>query len=199
MATSHDAPGSDPGSDGRGREELASQVRFLEAEVHDLRRRLTDGPVQSRSLELRLADTQRSLSAVTSQNERLAQTLREARDQIMKLKEEVDRLAQPPAGFGTFLARNEDDSIDVFTGGRKLRVNVSPSVDLDSLVRGQEVMLNEALNVVAALDFEQVGEVVMFKELLADGQRALVIANADEERVVRLAEPLRRDTIRAGD
>jgi proteasome-associated ATPase len=199
MATSQDAPGSDPGTEGRGREELASQVRFLEAEVHDLRRRLTDGPVQSRSLELRLADTQRSLSAVTSQNERLAQTLREARDQIMKLKEEVDRLAQPPAGFGTFLARNEDDSIDVFTGGRKLRVNVSPSVDIDSLVRGQEVMLNEALNVVAAFDFEQVGEVVMFKELLADGQRALVIANADEERVVRLAAPLLDDTIRAGD
>ena len=52
-------------------------------------------------------------------------------------------------------------------------------------------MLNEALNVVAALDFEQVGEVVMLKELLADGDRALCIANADEERVVRLAEPLR--------
>ena len=165
----------------------------------DLRRRLSDAPTGSRGLELRLADAQRSLAAVTSQNERLAQTLREARDQIMKLKEEVDRLAQPPAGFGTFLSRNEDDSIDVFTGGRKLRVNVSPSVDLDHLFRGQEVMLNEALNVVAALDFEQVGEVVMFKELLADGERALVIANADEERVVRLAEPLRNDTIRAGD
>ena len=48
-------------------------------------------------------------------------------------------------------------------------------------------MLNEALNVVAALEFEEVGEVVMFKELLADGDRVLVIANADEERVVRLA------------
>ena len=88
-------------------------------------------PAHSRGLELRLADTQRSLSAVTSQNERLAQTLREARDQIMTLKEEVDRLAQPPAGFGTFLQRNEDDSVDVFTGGRKLRVNVSPAVELD--------------------------------------------------------------------
>jgi proteasome-associated ATPase len=184
---------------GRSPDELARQVRFLEAEVEDLRRRLTDAPGHSRGLELRLADTQRSLAGVTSQNERLAQTLREARDQIMKLKEEVDRLAQPPAGFGTFLARNEDDSIDVFTGGRKLRVNVSPSVDLDELQRGQEVMLNEALNVVAAFDFEKVGEVVMFKELLEDGDRALVIANADEERVVRLAEPLLRDTIRAGD
>jgi proteasome-associated ATPase len=186
-------------SGGRTPEELMSQVRFLEAEVTDLRRRLSDSPTGSRGLELRLADAQRSLAAVTSQNERLAQTLREARDQIMKLKEEVDRLAQPPAGFGTFLSRNDDDSIDVFTGGRKLRVNVSPSVDLDHLFRGQEVMLNEALNVVAALDYEQVGEVVMFKELLADGDRALVIASADEERVVRLAEPLRTDTIRAGD
>jgi proteasome-associated ATPase len=187
------------GTSGRSRDELVTQVRFLEAEVSDLRRRLGESPGHSRGLELRLADTQRSLAAVTSQNERLAETLREARDQIMKLKEEVDRLAQPPAGFGTFLARNEDDSIDVFTGGRKLRVNVSPSVDLDDLVRGQEVMLNEALNVVAALDFEEVGEVVMFKEVLDDGERVLVIANADEERVVRLAEPLRSVQLRAGD
>ena len=180
-------------------EELQSQLGFLEDEVTELRRRLSDSPLHSRAIEQRLAETQRSLAAVTSQNERLAQTLREARDQIMTLKEEVDRLAQPPAGFGTFLARNEDDSIDVFTGGRKLRVNVSPSVDLDELQRGQEVMLNEALNVVAALEFEEVGEVVMLKEFLADGDRVLVIANADEERVVRVAEPLRAETLRAGD
>jgi len=184
---------------GRDRQELESQVRFLESEVRNLRLRLGDTPGQSRGLELRLADAQRSLAAVTSQNERLAQTLREARDQILKLKEEVDRLAQPPAGFGTFIARNDDDTIDVFTGGRKLRVNVSPNVPLDDLQRGQEVMLNEALNVVAALEFESVGEVVMVKELLADGERALVIANADEERIVRLAEPLLDDVIRAGD
>jgi proteasome-associated ATPase len=192
---------SDGRSSGGGRnpDELESQVRFLESEVSDLRRRLSDAPGHSRAVELRLADAQRSLAGVTSQNERLAETLREARDQIMKLKEEVDRLAQPPAGFGTFLARNDDDSVDVFTGGRKLRVNVSPAVELDDLRRGQEVMLNEALNVVAAFDYEEIGEVVMFKEMLADGARALVIANADEERVVRLAEPLRHETIRAGD
>ncbi|HET8664077.1 MAG TPA: proteasome ATPase [Nocardioides sp.] len=198
MSSGQDASNASGGG-GRSARELAEQVQYLESEVTDLRRRLSDAPGHSRGLELRLADTQRSLSAVTAQNERLAQTLREARDQIMKLKEEVDRLAQPPAGFGTFIQRNEDDSVDVFTGGRKLRVNVSPAVDIDSLVKGQEVMLNEALNVVAALDFEEVGEVVMFKELLADGERALVIANADEERVVRLADPLKADTLRAGD
>ncbi len=185
--------------DNQSAAELRAQVAYLEAEVVELRRRVHDVPGASRALDQRLLDTQRSLAAVTSQNERLAQTLREARDQIVTLKEEVDRLAQPPTGFGTFLQRNDDDSVDVFTGGRKLRVSVSPSVDLDGLVKGQEVMLNEALNVVAALEFEQVGEVVMFKELLADGERVLVIANADEERVVRLAEPLRSETLRAGD
>ncbi|HET6168437.1 MAG TPA: proteasome ATPase [Marmoricola sp.] len=187
------------GAEGQDTAQLLSQVAFLESEVTELRRRLADSPVGSDLVEQRLIDTQRSLAAVTAQNERLASTLREARDQITTLKEEVDRLAQPPTGFGTFLARNEDDSVDVFTGGRKLRVTVSPAVDLDELTRGQEVMLNEALNVVAALQFEQIGEVVMLKEILADGDRVLVIANADEERVVRIAEPLRSETLRAGD
>ncbi len=165
----------------------------------ELRRRLSEAPRSARYLEQRLADTQSSLASLTAQNERLASTLREARDQIMTLKEEVDRLAQPPTGFGTFLGRNEDDTIDVFTGGRKLRVNVSPAVEIDALRRGQEVMLNEALNVVSALEFETVGEVVMLKEILADSERALVIGNADEERVVRIAAPLREQTLRAGD
>jgi len=192
----HERPGDRTNAD------LLRQVADLEAEVGALRRRLGESgrhqPGGS-SLEARLADAQRSLSALTAQNEKLAQTLRDARDQITTLKEEVDRLAQPPTGFGTFLTRNDDDTVDVFTGGRKLRVNVSPSVELDALRRGQEVMLNESLNVVAALAYETVGEVVMFKELLADGDRVLVIGNADEERVVRLAEPLRDLTLRAGD
>jgi proteasome-associated ATPase len=136
---------------------------------------------------------------VTSQNERLASTLREARDQIVALKEEVDRLAQPPSGFGVFLGACEDSTADVFTGGRKMRVNVSPNVELDELKPGQEVVLNEALNVVIAQGFETVGEVVMLKELLADGERALVISHADEERIVRLAAPLLDEVIRAGD
>ncbi|MGH3368204.1 MAG: proteasome ATPase [Nocardioidaceae bacterium] len=172
---------------------------FLEQEVHELRERLARHPGGSRALEHRLAETQASLASSAAQNERLTQTLREARDQIVTLKEEVDRLAQPPAGFGTFVTRNDDDTVDVFTGGRKLRVNVSPSVDLDELRRGQEVMLNEALNIVAALEYEQIGEVVMLKEVLEDGERALVIANADEERVVRIAAPLHGTRMRAGD
>ncbi|MDX6317479.1 MAG: proteasome-associated ATPase [Nocardioidaceae bacterium] len=184
---------------GSAADELRNQVGYLEAEVAELRRRLLDSPQATRFLEQRLAEVQSSVASLTSQNERLVSTLREARDQIMTLKEEVDRLAQPPTGFGTYLATNDDGTVDVFTGGRKLRVNVSPNVETVDLARGQEVMLNEALNVVAALEFEEVGEVVMLKEILADRDRALVIANADEERVVRIAAPLRGTTLRAGD
>ncbi len=178
---------------------LTAQISFLDEEIAVLRRRLADSPRQVRLLEDRLRETEGSLTGVTAQNERLAATLREARDQIVALKEEVDRLAQPPSGFGVFLNSNEDDTCDVFTGGRKMRVNVSPNVEQSELRPGQEVVLNEALNVVIAQSYETVGEVVMLKEVLADGERALVISQADEERVVRLAEPLLHQPLRAGD
>jgi proteasome-associated ATPase len=178
---------------------LTAQISFLDEEIAVLRRRLADSPRQVRLLEDRLRETEGSLNGVTAQNERLAATLREARDQIVALKEEVDRLAQPPSGFGVFLNACEDDTADVFTGGRKMRVNVSPNVELSELRPGQEVVLNEALNVVIAQGYEKVGEVVMLKEVLADGERALVISQADEERVVRLAEPLLCQPLRAGD
>jgi proteasome-associated ATPase len=178
---------------------LTTQISFLEEEVAVLRRRLADSPRHARLLEDRLRETEASLTTVTGQNQRLADTLREARDQIVALKEEVDRLAQPPSGFGVFLEACEDGTVDVFTGGRKMRVSVSPAVDLDTLRPGQEVVLNEALNVVIAQGFETIGEVVMLKEILEDGDRALVISHADEERVARLAEPLRNATLRGGD
>jgi proteasome-associated ATPase len=178
---------------------LTTQISFLEEEISALRRRLADSPVQARLLEDRLRETEASLASVTGQNDRLAGTLREARDQIVALKEEVDRLAQPPSGFGIFLSACEDGTADVFTGGRKMRVSVSPSIEIDEIKPGQEVVLNEALNVVIAQGFETIGEVVMLKEILEDGERALVISHADEERVARLAEPLRNSTLRAGD
>jgi len=179
--------------------ELMGEITYLRAEVEHLRRRLSGAPGATRAVELRLSETQARLSAVTAQNDRLVSTLREARDQISTLKEEVDRLAQPPAGYGTFMEVYDDGTVDVFTGGRKMRVAVSPTVEIDDLHRGQEVMLNEALNVVAVHTFENVGEVVMLKEVLADKDRVLIIGNADEERVARIAEPLRDIRLRAGD
>src|SRR6266436_5855074 len=178
---------------------LTTQVSFLEEEVAALRSRLADSPRQTHLLEQRLREAESNLASITGQNDRLAATLREARDQIIALKEEVDRLAQPPSGFGIFLQATDEGTADVFTGGRKMRVSVSPSIELDKLRPGQEVVLNEALNVVIAQGYETVGEVVMLKEVLEDGERALVLSHADEERIARLAEPLRGSTLRAGD
>ena len=180
-------------------QELATALGFLEDEVASLRRRLSDSPRQVRGLEERLSEAQASLAGVVSQNERLVATLKEARDQIVALKEEVDRLAQPPSGYGYYLATHDDDTVDVFSGGRKLRVSVSPAIELADLRRGQEVMLNEAMNVVKALAFERQGDVVLLKEVLESGDRALVVGHTDEERVVMLAEPLLDGPLRPGD
>ena len=150
-------------------------------------------------VDSRVSALQAELAAATAQNQRLVSTLREARDQIVALKEEVDRLAEPPSGYGVFLERHDDGSIDIFTSGRKMRVVVSPDVDAEALETGQEVMLNEAMNVVGVRAYERHGEIVMLKEILEDGVRALVIGHTDEERVVRLAAPLLAEKLRAGD
>ncbi len=152
-----------------------------------------------RSGELRVEALRKELAATSAHNERLIATLREARDQIVVLKAEVDRLAEPPSGYGVFLEAFDDGSIDIFTGGRKMRVVASPEIDITRLKAGQEVVLNESLNVVAVREFERHGEIVMLKEILEDGVRALVVGHTDEERVVRLAAPLLGATLRSGD
>ena len=139
------------------------------------------------------------LAAQKDHNDRLISTLRDAREQIVTLKAEVDRLAEPPSGFGSFMFLHEDGSVDIVASGKKLRVSVSPNVDAKALQPGQEVMLNESMNVVAVRSFEDIGELVTFKEYLGSGDRALVIGHTDEERVVRVAGPLRASKVRAGD
>ena len=151
------------------------------------------------ALRSALTQTRGELAAQKDHNARLVSTLREAREQIVSLKAEVDRLAEPPSGYGTFVEANDDGTIDVMASGRKLRVALTPSIDVQSLRPGQEVMLNEAMNVVAARAFEDIGEIVTLKEILEDGQRALVLGHTDEERVIRLAEPLRAAHLRSGD
>ena len=82
-----------------------------------------------RTLEERLLETKGQLSQAVSQNEKLTYTLREARDHIAALREEVDKLTQPPSAYGTLLGHNDDGTVDVFTGGRKVRVAVHPELE----------------------------------------------------------------------
>ena len=182
---------------------LLTQISYLEEEISLLRRKVADSPRQARALEERIAEAEGRAAFLSERNDKLSSTLRDAREQLVTLKEEVDRLGQPPSGYGVFLARHEDGSVDVFTSGRKLRVTLSPNVEGLELRPGQEVMLNEAMNVVEARGFERAGDVVMLKELLepVDGvtQRALVIGHTDEERIVYLADSLTDQPLRAGD
>src|SRR5512132_4386479 len=181
------------------RESLIAQIGALRDEIDRLRERVSSHPHDIAMLERRLADARSDARTAAANNERLAATLREARDQIVSLKSEVDRLAQPPATFAVFLAGHEDHTADIYTSGRKMRVSVSPEVELEELTPGKEVMVNEAMNVVKVLEFDEVGEVVLLKEMLEGGDRALVIGHGDEESVVRLGQELRETHLRSGD
>ena len=180
------------------------QIRLLEEEVAQLRSRLSDSPRQNTVLEQRLAEASEQVNQLTERNNKLVETLREARSQLLTLREEVDKLAQPPSGYGVFITAYEDSTVDVFTSGRKMRVAVSPNVEIESLRRGQSLRLNEALTVVEAGDFERAGDVCALREVLRpdslDGAlRALVVGHADEERVVWLADPLAEQELKPGD
>ncbi len=182
-----------------GMAELQNQLKAMEEEVITLRRRLQDAPKRVRTLEERLLDTKGQLAQAVSQNEKLTYTLREAREHIAALREEVDKLAHPPSAYGTFLSHNDDETADIFTSGRKMRVEIHPAIAVDELRKGDEVVLNESLNIVKVRVPEQGGEVVTVKEMLDGGTRAVVVGRADEERVVDLADHLVGTRIRTGD
>ncbi|MEO2106656.1 MAG: proteasome ATPase [Actinomycetota bacterium] len=194
---SEDQPGTTP--TGESEETLRSRVQFLEEEATMLRRRLDDSPSRVRALEERLLESKSQLSGAMAQNGKLADTLRDAREQIIGLKEQVEKLAAPPSGYGVFLGRGKNTATaEIYTQGRKLRVNVSPDVEVGELRQGQEVVLNEALNVVESAGYEIIGEVMAVKEVMGDG-RLLVIGHTDDEQVVRMSDALMDSPLRSGD
>src|SRR3978361_1132730 len=140
---------------------LLSQISYLEEEIGLLRRKVADSPRQVRALEERIAEAEGRAAFLSERNDKLTGTLRDAREQLVTIKEEVDRLAEAPDGDGRSLTASGDGAVAVFTGGRKLRVSVSPNLEVETLRTGQEVMLNEAMNVVEARGFERPGAVVM--------------------------------------
>jgi proteasome-associated ATPase len=165
------------------------ELRREAAVLRDQLAQVADAPAGSRSPR-DVHQLEARIDSLAARNAKLMDTLKEARQQLLALREEVDRLGQPPSGYGVLLATHEDDTVDVFTSGRKMRLTCSPNIDTAELKQGQTVRLNEALTVVEAGSFESVGEISTLREVLSDGHRALVVGHADEERIVWLAEPL---------
>jgi proteasome-associated ATPase len=163
----------------------ATEIEHLRREAALLREQLRSAGTSREAQQL-----EARLDSLNIRNAKLMDTLKEARQQLLALREEVDRLGQPPSGYGVLLDVQDDDTVDVFTSGRKMRLTCSPNLAVSEMKKGQTVRLNEALTVVEAGNFEAVGEISTLREVLADGHRALVIGHADEERIVWLAEPL---------
>ena len=154
---------------------------------------------RARQLEEKLLEIKGQLAHAVGQNEKLSYTLRESREHIASLRDEVEKLTQPPSGYGVIVGKNDDATVDILTSGRKMRVTVHPEIDFDGLERGAEVVLNESFNVVKVRTPEAIGEVVHLKEVLEDGVRAVVTGRGDDERVCELADSIRGTLLRSGD
>ncbi|MCP9463660.1 MAG: proteasome ATPase [Nitrospira sp.] len=161
-------------------ERLREQIQSLEEEIR------------------RLYQSRYQLEQANKQNEKLAAALQEAKTQIEALRAEVDKLTAPPSSYAIFSSLNEDGTANVFVSGRKMKVSIHPAINRAQLKRGQEVVLNEALNVIEAKSFERQGEVVRLKDVL-EGGRALVTLHFDEEKVVELGDPLMAERLSVGD
>src|SRR6476660_4067770 len=179
-------------------QDLQAHARAMETEVVHLRKKLEEIPKDFVVLENKLREANRQLVQAFNQNEKLVNTLYEAREQISSLKEEVDKLCAPPSSYGVYLSVNEDSTVNILSQGRKVKVNLHPSIKVEDIKPGQELILNEGLNVVELAGYEIQGEVVILKEVL-DAERAIVTQRADEDRVGIIAEPLRSAKLKIGD
>jgi len=179
-------------------ESLRDALRYLSAEAGDLPRNIERFLSEYELLKQRYERLRQQHFDAERQNEKLVNTLQDAKQQIDQLKEEVDKLCSPPNTYGTFERVNKDGTVEINVDGKMMRVNAHPNVAIADLVEGQLVVLNEAFNIVDATDFDPRGEVVQVSEVLGDG-RAIVLGHADEERVVTLSQPMRRERLRAGD
>src|SRR5262249_43146546 len=179
-------------------QDLQAYIRSLEAETVPLRKKLEDTPKDFMVLENKLREANRQLVQAFNQNEKLVNALYEAREQITSLKEEVDKLCAPPSTYGVFLSLNEDGTINILAAGRKVKVNLHPAIKREGIKPGQELILNEGLNVIETAGYEIQGEVGILKEVLDEG-RAVVTLRADEEKVGIIADPLRGLKLKVGD
>src|ERR671936_89500 len=155
-------------------QDLQAYVRSLEAETVHMRKKLEDTPKEFMVLENKLREANRQLVQAFNQNEKLVNALYESREQITSLKEEVDKLCAPPSTYGVYLSVNDDGTVNILAQGRKVKVNLHPSIKAETIKPGQELVLNEGLNVVETAGYEVQGDVI-----IADPLRMLRLKTGD--------------------
>ena len=191
--------GGDPPHPGSGRadseaERLQDAMRFFGSDSNEFRHRLDRMLADFETLRRRHDQARTQHRDAERQNEKLVTMLQEAKQQIELLKEEVDKLCAPPNTYGIFLRANKDGTSEILMDGRPMRVNVHPNLDPFQLDEGQYVVLNEAFNIIEGAEYTQRGEVCTVVDSISDS-RVIISGHTDDERVVTLSEPLRRETI----
>ncbi|MDX1411521.1 MAG: proteasome ATPase [Nitrospirales bacterium] len=172
-------------------------IRKTDDHMLEIQRLRTE--LESMELEVKqLHESRNKLHLSQRQNERLVTSLQEAKAQIEALRKEVDKLTAPPSTFAVFYSANEDGTMNVSLGGRKLRVNLHPSISRESLSRGQEVILNEGFNIIEARGYDPQGEIAHLKQVL-ENRRAIISLHMDDERVVELSDNLDPEGLSVGD
>jgi len=177
----------------------ADEISELKAEIDRLKQRVAEPSHRIRALEARIIELKGELAGSISRNERLSGTLREAKEQIESLRDDIERLTATPNTYGVVLLRNDDDTFDVISTGRKFRVTAGPELDPAEIVAGSEVILNEAMVIIGVRSPDTVGDIGTIRELLDDGIRVVVTARADEDAVCTLSDNLRGTRLRVGD
>jgi len=198
-----DAPRAEAGAEGAGSaaedvEQLQDAIRFFGSDSTEFRRRLDRLLGDFETLRRRYETVRDRHEQAERQNEKLVAMLQEAKQQIELLKEEVDKLCAPPNTYGVFTRANKDGTAEILSEGRSMRVNVHPNLDPFVLEEGQLVVLNEAFNVIEPAGYTQRGEISAVVDFVSE-HRVVVLGHTDDERVVTLAEPLRREKIKVGD
>ena len=125
--------------------------------------------------------------------------VQQLRTELQSAKSANDRLSLPPSGYATVITAHDLANIDVMFQGRQFRVVAMPGIDPSDLQPGRLVRLNESQVVIAVAGWEHTGEVVTVRETMDDGERILVMLHTDEERMVRIAQPLRGVRLRIGE
>lgn len=145
-----------------------------------------------------------------ARNDKLVELLRDSRDQLTLLRQDLEEMTNPPSTYGIFLepaegkTYHQDDPImqtggpsvaaqsaEVWTGNRRMRLNVLRSLDISDFKPGTLVRLTDGNIIVEDCGYPDYGDLALVRETLPDRKRVLATDHHGEEFVVKLAGELK--------
>ncbi|MCW5936602.1 MAG: AAA family ATPase [Fimbriimonadaceae bacterium] len=133
----------------------------------------------------------------------LENSVREAGEKDKALEaysEAYEKLTAPANRVGAFLRSIDGGLVVVALGETEYVTNIDPKVEVEKLVPGTRVRLNDAYAVVGVLPDHQVGPVTRVSEVLADGRlRVGADAQNQQGRLIEASQAIQGAEIKEGD